>query len=135
MCPFIKSKYKSRSFTAFALRSGMNWSQFLGLGDIAPSAQSRMLPQDENVPWTIELPEVRLNSVEAPMPVRELIQSIESGDEESVIRSLPKLNDQGIYDFFPRIHRRSIAGDDSTVATPKGVEVITPSGSEPSSRA
>ena len=53
LCPFTNSKYKSRSFTAFKLRSGLNYSQFLGLGDIAPSAVSRMLPQDEHEPYTI----------------------------------------------------------------------------------
>ena len=30
LCPFTKSRYRSRSFTAFSLRTGLNWSQFLG---------------------------------------------------------------------------------------------------------
>ena len=33
MCPFTKSRFRNRSFTSFSLRSGLNWSQFLGLGD------------------------------------------------------------------------------------------------------
>jgi hypothetical protein len=58
LCPFTKARFSTRSFTAHRLRSGLSWSQFLGLGDIAPSAQSRMLPRDDpHEKWTIELPE------------------------------------------------------------------------------
>ena len=74
LCPFSSSRFKSRSFSAFKLKSGLNWSQFLGLGDIAPSAQSRMLPQDEDLTLTdakyvLELPQVRPRSVLPPPPV------------------------------------------------------------------
>ena len=43
----------------------------------APSAQSRIMPQDEGVQWTIELPAVRHNTVEEPPPVREITAQIE----------------------------------------------------------
>ena len=104
MCPFEGSRFKSRSFTAFQLKTGLNWSQFLGLGDIAPSAQSRMHPlQDVNVKWTIELPVVRLKSLTA---INEVITSVENRsqavvhrdeaveDEDGTIRFKAKLTDQ-----------------------------------------
>ena len=81
MCPFTRSKFRNRSFTAFSLRTGLNWSQFLGLGDIAPSAQSRLLPQheEEDSIKVIELPDVRPNSVHLPPSVREIIDSSSDG--------------------------------------------------------
>ena len=79
LCPFSNSRFKSRLFTAFTLRSGLNWSRFLGLGDIAPSAQSRMLPQDEGTKWTIELPEVRPQQLQLPKHIHEIAKSLDEG--------------------------------------------------------
>ena len=109
MCPFTNSRFKSRSFTAFTLKSGLNWSQFLGLGDISPSAQSRMLPQDEDTQWTIELPAVRLNTVDPPPPVRELMDKLETGE---VTRADNAPDGKELCEFLPRMKRRAIRGDD-----------------------
>ena len=122
MCPFTKSRYKSRSYTAFELRSGLNWSQFLGLGDIAPSAQSQMLPQDEGEGWTtfingdgkqFELPDQRQHTLkELPPPVREISQHLDDG---RIIKAEVTADRDGL-EFFPTIKKRreppSTEGDD-----------------------
>jgi len=134
MCPFTRSQFKNRSFTALTLKTGLNWSQFLGLGDIAPSAQSRMLPHDEHERWTIELPAVRPNAVKSPPPVRELIQRISAGETDEIIRAEVTSNDKDLCEFFPRIKKRGITpntheGDmSSDNDAEKGVIVTTNSG-------
>lgn len=101
------SRFRTRSVTAFTLQSGMNWSQFLGLGDIAPSAQSRMLPQDEDVKWTIELPAVRANAVKAPPPVREITAQLDDTVAHAdMIPAASNTPDREIFEYFPRIRQR-----------------------------
>lgn len=105
--PFTNARFRTRSVTAFTLQSGMNWSQFLGLGDIAPSAQSRMLPQDEDVKWTIELPAVRANAVKAPPPVREITAQLDDTVAHAdMIPAASNTPDREIFEYFPRIRQR-----------------------------
>ena len=107
MCPFVKSRFKSRSFTAFTLRTGLNWSQFLGLGEIAPSAQAQMLPQDEGESKVrvIELPEVRPNVVLRPPPVREITEAREGAEVQHA--SGVSGNGSDLCEFFPRIKNQT----------------------------
>jgi len=109
MCPFTNARFKSRSFTAFTLRSGLNWSQFLNLGDISPSTQSRMLAQDEGVKWTIELPAVRAKTVDTPPPIRELLDRLESGE---VSRAEAVSDGKDLCEFYPRIKKHAIRVSD-----------------------
>ena len=102
MCPFSRSVFRTRSFTAHILRQGLNYSQFLGLGDIAPGAQSRMLPQDEGEAWTIELPEQRPCALELPPPVREILDT--QGDQLALLH--PTLTNKDLCEFYPRLTRR-----------------------------
>ena len=104
MCPFTHSQFKNRSFTAHTLRQGLNWSQFLGLGDIAPSNQSRMLPQDEGVAWSIELPEQRPSMVELPPPVREILDV--HGENLSLLH--PTLTSKDLCEFYPRLTKQDV---------------------------
>ena len=144
MCPFTQSRFKNRSFTAFNLRTGLNWSQFLGLGDIAPSAQSRMLPQDADVMHTIELPEVRAATVELPPAVREIMQTAEAGDgSDSVVRALPAPDGKDLCEYYPRIKRSKVThepdpdddapetDDDDHTIIPVGVKVEDHQGESP----
>ena len=103
MCPFSGIRYRSRSFTSFTLRSGLNWSQFLGLGEITPSAQSRMQPQDDGSGWTVELPEVRPNTLQLPPPVQSAVLSIEG---RSVGADLVPSDGRELCEYFPRLKRR-----------------------------
>ena len=104
LCPFTRSQFRNRTFTSFTLRSGMNWSQFLGLGDIAPSKQSRMLPQDDKESWTIELPEVRQNVVQAPPPVREITERVAEGEDVPTIKA-ELIPDRELCQYFPKLKR------------------------------
>jgi hypothetical protein len=83
MCPFTRVQFRRRAFTAFTLKTGLNWSQFLGLGDIAPSAQSRMFHRGEDdvepSVRVIELPAVRPAKVLLPPPVREIAEGMDDG--------------------------------------------------------
>ena len=46
MCPFVRSVFKSKSYTAYKLRKGMNYTNFLGLRDMESSRRSLVLPGD-----------------------------------------------------------------------------------------
>ena len=116
--PFINSQFRTRSFTAFKLRTGINWSQFLGLGDITPSEISRIhRPEDDGVKWDIELPAVRLNTVETPPPVRELLQVAEDDDGKINTKHFEAHpDDDDGYEFRPRLRRRELSGPDDKLA-------------------
>jgi site-specific DNA-cytosine methylase len=106
LCPFSKARFRTRTFTAQVLRSGLSYSQFLGLGDIAPSAQSRMMPKDDQEDWTIELPDPRPAQVEAPPPVRELINaSEEDGEEGPQVAGVHYDDEQETFQPFPLIRK------------------------------
>lgn len=45
-CPFTKSTFRSKSFTAFDLQQGMNYAQFLGLPEMESTRKSLALPSD-----------------------------------------------------------------------------------------
>ena len=103
MCPFTHTQFKSRSFTAHILRQGLNWSQFLGLGDIAPSKQSKMIASyDEDEQWTIELPEQRPCVLKLPPPVKEILDV--SGDQLALLH--PNVTSKDLCEFYPRLTRR-----------------------------
>ena len=105
MCPFTKARFKNRSFRAITLRQGLNFSQFLGWGEISPSAQSKLLPQDLKEEWRWELPttDPRRKGLwelpamhqsiisEGPSPVKELMtlmaDSDEPHDDEVIVRA------------------------------------------------
>ena len=118
MCPFSKGiRFMNRSFTAFGLRTGLNWSQFLGLGDIAPKEQSRMFPQSETEDEAIrviQLPAVRANSTHLPPPVAEVA---EGSDDGSIIRATcgRKGDESGLCEYFPRIKQTKIHASMSEV--------------------
>jgi hypothetical protein len=121
MCPFTKSRFKSRSFTAFTLRTGLNWSQFLGLGEIAPSAQARMLPQDEGESKVrvIELPAMRPKVMMRPHPVAEITDSLESGDVNHARGKSGERSD--LCEFFPRIKNQSRSPRDVSIVDEEDV--------------
>ena len=125
MCPFTKARFKNRSFRAITLRQGLNFSQFLGWGEISPSAQSKLLPQDLREEWRWELPAtdprrkglwelpaMRPSLIaEGPPPVKELMtlmaDSDEPHDEEVIIRAERSVGDKDLCEFFPRLVRKS----------------------------
>ena len=76
MCPFnrsVSARFKTRSFTAHILREGLNWSQFLGLGNIGTEETSRMMPQkDKKI--MINLPEERTVEPDVPPPIKEMVK-------------------------------------------------------------
>ena len=63
MDPYSKSKFKSKSYSAYTLRDGSIWSVFLGLGEIQSTRKQMALPEDQHQPMgiLIELPEHLLN--------------------------------------------------------------------------
>ena len=143
MCPFTHTQFKSRSFTAHILRQGLNWSQFLGLGDIAPSKQSKMIASyDEDEQWTIELPEQRPCVLKLPPPVKEILDV--SGDQLALLH--PNVTSKDLCEFYPRLTRRdhrrlkqrldhesepnSDDSDDEVEADVKSLEVVDSHGKQ-----
>ena len=106
MDPYTHSRFRSRSFTAHHLKTGLNWSQFLGLGDIAPSAQSRMMPGDDTIEWTIELPHVRPNQLEASIPIREITARLIDEREDLIVKG-SAVDGSDLFEFMPKIRKRT----------------------------
>ena len=46
MDPFSRARFKSKSYTAYCLKYGINWSQLLGLGEIQSTRKQMALPED-----------------------------------------------------------------------------------------
>ena len=133
MCPFTKSRFRNRSFTSFSLRSGLNWSQFLGLGDIAPGAQSRMYPGDDDPKEVrvIELPEPRPGKLELPPAVLEVVRAF---DDQEVKHALSNSNGDSCHElceYFPRIRQTATPRPRESVDTTKGREVTAASDALP----
>ena len=133
MCPFTKSRFRNRSFTSFSLRSGLNWSQFLGLGDIAPGAQSRMYPGDNDPKEVrvIELPEPRPGKLELPPAVLDIVRAF---DDREVKHALSNSNGDSCHElceYFPRIRQTVTPGLKESVDTAKGREVTAASDALP----
>ena len=110
MCPYVHSRFKSRTFHAYTLRTGLNYSQFLGLGDIASNAQSKMMPgdQDEEMGrdrWIITLPEVKHATLDLPQPVKELIVAMNSNENMVSIRARAVEKSKDLCEFFPKLKR------------------------------
>ncbi|MBT5796252.1 MAG: hypothetical protein HOI09_02590, partial [Porticoccaceae bacterium] len=89
--PYLKSIFRTRSFHAHVLRPGLNYSQFLGLGEIKPSKHSEMLPGDDTENenrMIITLPNIVEAKVELPPPISQIVSHDEGN--EIVVRKFPK---------------------------------------------
>jgi len=54
-CPWTKSKFRSKDFTAVKLRDGLNFAQFLRLPDMPTTLMSKDLNGDQNAAVTVHL--------------------------------------------------------------------------------
>ena len=68
MCPFSKSRFKSKSYSAYRLKEGMNWSQFLGLGPIANTKKAMALPEDSDPPMGTMIKLPKFSGLESMRP-------------------------------------------------------------------
>ena len=59
LCPFTKSTFRSKSFTAFELKDRMNYADFLGLPAMTSSRKSMDMQGDEREKVTIKLTELK----------------------------------------------------------------------------
>jgi hypothetical protein len=136
MCPFTRVQFRRRAFTAFTLKTGINWSQFLGLGDIAPSAQSRIFHRGEDdvepTVRVLELPAVKPAQVLLPPPVKEITESLEDGTIHHAISGSNGDDGSELCEFFPRITRSShitdkdLAEGVKDMTTPEGETGVSP---------
>jgi len=64
MDPFSKSRFKSKSYAAYHLKEGLNWSRFLGRGDLETTRKSLALPEDtlESLGRNVILPKMKLDA-------------------------------------------------------------------------
>ena len=60
MDPYSKARFRSKSYTAYRLKDGTNWSQMLQLGDITSTRKQMALPEDTECPIgsLVQLPEI-----------------------------------------------------------------------------
>ncbi|MBT5795931.1 MAG: hypothetical protein HOI09_00965 [Porticoccaceae bacterium] len=133
MDPYIKSIFRTRSFHAHVLRVGLNYSQFLGLGEIVPDSRSRMLPGDEldekDERVMITLPQVKKTKLELPPPISEIISK--DADEGIIVRKFPKYGKSNdLIEYLPehsnwkQLERMRIpTGDAHTDSSDEDVEV------------
>jgi site-specific DNA-cytosine methylase len=55
MCPFTRSTFRCKSFTAFDLKDGMNYAQFLGLPEMESTRKALSIPGDDRVSIDVHL--------------------------------------------------------------------------------
>ena len=74
-CPFTHEIVRSKSFTAYRLRNGMNYAQFLNLPPIESFDNECILPTDMNDAVTITLDPPRELEGERRPPIKFVIMA------------------------------------------------------------
>ena len=72
MCPFTKSMFRSKSFTAFALKDGMNYGQFLGIQMPTIRGNVRIPDNDQTATVTVQLRPIQEIATTSKSPVMRL---------------------------------------------------------------
>jgi len=74
VCPFTQDEFQSKSFTAYKLRQGINYAQFLGLKSIGTTQRHAASSDDVDERVVLQLPpmkETSLRAEEAPIKLYE----------------------------------------------------------------
>ena len=113
-CPYTHVTFRSKSYSAYRLKEGINYAQFLKLPGIASqkSAQARMrIPQDvDDAEVTVELPKVQ----DATVPTIVIVD--ETAEVEGTEGGIPQL---------PELVPVAQPGGTRQVITPEGVRMHT----------
>ena len=80
--PHTNAIRQSKSFTAYKLRQGLNYAQFLNLPSIPTTQLSTAIPDDFKETVVIQLPEMQEKQRKLPPPVTK-IKHVSGGDEPS----------------------------------------------------
>ena len=95
VCPFIRTKFHGKSYTAYKLRKGFNYAQFLGLPSLTSTQRSLVLPADLEVDEKVilQLPVMTELPKRSDLPIRIYIPpKVDDGDlaqDELLEASLP----------------------------------------------
>jgi site-specific DNA-cytosine methylase len=60
-CPYTRAEVKTKSYTAFKLRTGVHWTQVCGIAMPAPTKRSLLLSTDLTEKITVQLPQPNLD--------------------------------------------------------------------------
>ena len=100
MFPFFQSQgFKSKAYSAYRRKEGMNWSRFLGLGPSANKQKDMALPEDSEPPMgtMIKLPKFsELESMRPPQATVATGGSVRLEDSEGR-QLLSDLDDGTVY--------------------------------------
>ena len=124
LCPYSGARFKSRTFSAYKLREGLNAWQFLGLPNPAPQGQSKALKGDTlellgREHWILELREPQMKMYLPPPPVSEIVSVLDAESNLDSIRARADKEGKDICSFFPALKR---------VKNDEGMDVYAPLG-------
>ena len=90
--PHTKATRLSKSFTAFKLKQGMNYAQFLNLPSIPSTQRGTAIPSDFNETVTIQLPEMQHTQITQPPPIQKVVVAAEDNNQDSAAQqTLPTI--------------------------------------------
>ena len=85
-CPFVKSVFHSKSYTAYKLRPGLNYATFLGIKPMQSTRRSLVIPGDEQIKDTdivLDLPEPTIESEVIPREVQLYSPELDARETQS----------------------------------------------------
>ena len=109
LCPYTDSRFRSRTYTAYTLRDGLNSWQFLGLPSPVPHKQARTLRNDAEEEkgrdkWILALREPQVQLLTLPAPVSEVIMAFGNSTLDT-IRAKARKQGKDLCQFFPSLKR------------------------------
>ena len=127
ICPFISTKFHGKSYTAYKLRSGLNYAQFLGLRSLESTQRSLVLPNDLKLDELviIQLPQMTELPKRANLPIRVYtppsVEEPDAGLDEVLEASVSDVTANALYEV-----ERSLDDTGEGLATP--ITPVEPSG-------
>jgi hypothetical protein len=127
VCPFIRTKFHGKSYTAYKLRKGFNYAQFLGLTSLSSTQRSLVLPSDVTIDERIiiQLPHMTELPKRANLPIRVYtppsVEEHDAGHDEVLEASVSDVTADALYEV-----ERSLDDTGQGLATP--ITPVEPSG-------
>ena len=92
-CPYTRAEVKTKSYTAFKLRTGVHWTQVCGIPMPAPTKRSLLLSTDLTEKITVQLPAPNLDGNNIHH-LGQPVTAIKHTDETSAVPSVTQTKTQ-----------------------------------------
>ena len=118
--PYTKREFRSKSFTSFKLRSGMNFMHFLGLPVTDGSQGTDAVPEAMNQNVTIMLPDMKeMSNIEAMNLKPDVVHSMKHTVDDNAAEPAIIHNDESLNEADDTVVGEGQPLDDSSVGAPE----------------